>query len=147
MMIGLASLVYLFRIGMTVGNYGNREFQQHPPPGLIVLLENMIDLSWVAICVFLVAPGRKSDPSLTWLLLGTSLGMLCIKLATSGGKVALIQPLIEAAIVVHYGKRRFRIWEMLAIGVPGLMLAFGVVNFYHFVVVVHLGSANMFRDV
>jgi len=147
MLVGLACLIYLFKTGLAVGNYGNREFQQHPPPGLIVLLENMIDLSWVAICVFLVAPGRKSDPSLTWLLLGTSLGMLCIKLATSGGKVALIQPLIEAAIVVHYGKRRFRIWEMLAIGVPVLMLAFGVVNFYRFVVVGHLGSPKSLGDV
>src|SRR5260370_13622974 len=126
MMIGLASLVYLFRIGMTVGNYGNREFQQHPPPGLIVLLENMIDLSWVAICVFLVAPGRKSDPSLTWLLLGTSLGMLCIKLATSGGKVALIPPLIEAAIVVHYAKRRGRVSEVLSLGRSGLMMRISI---------------------
>ncbi len=147
MMIGLASLIYLFRIGMTVGNYGNLEFQRHPPPGLIVLLENLIDLSWVAICVFLVVPGRKSGRGSVWMLLGISIGILCVKLAISGGKVALIQPFLEAVIVVHYGKRRFRIWELLAMGIPVLMIAFGLVNFYRFVVVGQHGSPKSLADV
>jgi hypothetical protein len=73
--------------------------------------------------------------------------ILSAKLAISGGKVALIQPFLEAVIVVHYGKRRFRIWELLAIGVPVLMLAFGVVNFYRFVVVGHHGSPKSLTDV
>jgi hypothetical protein len=147
MAVGLASLFYLFKIGMAVGNFGNLEFQRHPPPGMVVLLENLLDLSWVAICVFLVAPRRKSNRGLAWLLLGISLGTLCTKLAVTGGKVALIQPLIAAAIVFHYGKRRFRIWEMIVFGVPVLMMAFGIVNFYRFVVVGQRGSPKSLSDV
>jgi hypothetical protein len=147
MVVGLACLFYLFKAGMAVGNYGNLEFQRHPPPGVPILLENLLDLAWVAICIFLVAPGRKADRGLIWLLLGISLGTLCMKLAISGGKIALIQPLIAAAIVVHYAKRRFRIWEMLVFGVPVLMLAFGAVNFYRFVAVGHRGSPKSLSDV
>jgi hypothetical protein len=147
MAVGLGSLFYLFKLGMSVGNYGNLEFQRHPPPGLPVLLENSTDLSWVALCIFLITSAKKSRRGVIWLLLGISIGILCIKLAISGGKVALIQPFLEAAIVFHYGKRRFRIWEMLTIGVPIVMLAFGVVNFYRFVVVGHLGSPKNLADV
>jgi hypothetical protein len=147
MLVGLACLLYLFKSGQAVGNYTNLEFLRHPPPGVPVLLENLLDLAWVAICIFLVAPVRKADRGLIWLLLGISLGTLCVKLVISGGKVALIQPLIAAAIVVHYGKRRFRIWEMLVVGVPVLMLAFGIVNFYRFVVVGYRGSPKSLSDV
>ena len=134
-LLGLGSLAYLFKIGVAVGNYGNLEFQRNPPPGVVVLLANLLDLSWVVICVYLVVPSKKSRRWETWSLLGISLGILGLKLAISGGKVALIQPLMEAGIVIHYGKRRFRLWEALVIGVPSLMLAFGAVNFYRFVVV------------
>jgi hypothetical protein len=147
MVVGLACLLYLFKNGQAVGNYANLEFQRHPPPGVPVLLENLLDLAWVAICIFLVAPGRKADRGLVWVLLGISLGTLCMRLAISGGKVALIQPLISAAIVFHYGKRRFRIWEMVVFGVPVLILAFGIVNFYRFVVIGHRGSPKSLSDV
>jgi hypothetical protein len=145
--VGLGSLAYLFKIGVAVGNYGSLEFQRHPPPGLVVLLENLLDLSWVVICVYLVVPTKKSRHWETWAVLGISLGILCLKLAISGGKVGLIQPLMEAAIVIHYGKRRFRIWEALVIGVPALMLAFGVVNFYRFVVIGQTGSPKTLSDI
>jgi hypothetical protein len=147
MIVGLGCLIYLFKLGMTVGNYGNLEFQRHPPPGLPVLLENLTDLSWVAVCVFLATSARKSRPGVIWLLLGVSVGILCLKLAISGGKVALLQPFLETAIVFHYGKRRFRIWEMVTIGVPVVMLAFGVVNFYRFVVVGQHGAPKDLADV
>jgi hypothetical protein len=147
MAVGLASLLYLFKIGMVVGNYGNLEFQRHPPPGLVVLFENLADLSWVAICVYLVAPARQSRRNVTWLLFGICAGMLLTKLGISGGKVALIQPLLEAAIVFHYAKRRFRVWESVIIGVPVVILAFGIVNFYRFVVVGQHGSPKDLADV
>ena len=147
MVLGLASLLYLFKIGQTVGNYTNKEFVRNPPPGIVVLLENLTDLSFVALCVFLVAPTRKSSRGKVLLLLGASLCILGMKLAISGGKIALIQPLLEAAIVYHYGRRRFRIWEMLLIGVPVIMLAFGVVNFYRFVVVGQHGIPKSLSDV
>ena len=57
--VGLGSLAYLFKIGVAVGNYGSLEFQRHPPPGVIVLLEDLLDLSWVVICVYLVVPTEK----------------------------------------------------------------------------------------
>jgi hypothetical protein len=145
--LGLASLIYLFKTGATVGNRdAGVEFQRHPLPGMVVLFENLIDLSWVAICVFLIAPGRKVARG-AWLLLGVSVGILCCKLAISGGKQALVQPFMEAAIVFHYGKRRFRVWEMLAIGIPILMMAFGAVNFYRFVVVAQRGASKNVADV
>ena len=146
MVLGFASLIYLFKHGLAVGNYGNKDFQRNPPPGEIILLQSLIDLTWVAICVFLVTTKQKADRTSAWLLLGFSIGLLCIKLAVSGGKVALIQPLLEAGIVYHYGKRRFRIWEMLIVGIPVILLAFGVVNFYRFVVVGRHGSPKSVAD-
>jgi len=146
-LVGLGSLAYLFKVGVAVGNYGSLEFQRHPPPGVVVLLENLLDLSWVVICVYLVVPTKKARYWETWAVLGISLGILCLKLAISGGKVGLIQPLMEAAIVIHYGKRRFRFWEGLVIGVPTLMLAFGVVNFYRFVVIGQTGSPKTLSDI
>ena len=147
MAVGLASLIYLFKIGLTVGNYSNLEFQRHPPPGIPVLLQNLIDLSWVAVCIFLLTSSKKSKRGVIWLLVVISIGILCIKLAISGGKVSLIQPFLEAAIVFHYAKRRFRLWEMVIIGVPVLMLAFGVVNFYRFIVVGQHGAPKDLGDV
>jgi hypothetical protein len=72
---------------------------------------------------------------------------IVLRLAISGGKVALIQPALELALVYHYGKRRFRIWEMVGFGVPVLLLAFGVVNFYRFVVVGYHNSPKSLGDV
>jgi hypothetical protein len=141
MLIGVACQIYLFKIGLAVGNYGNLQFQRQPPPGIIVLLATLVDLGWVAICVLLIMPGKRpAGKGQMWFLFGISIGILGVKLAISGGKVALIQPLLEAAIVFHYGKRRFRIWEMAAIGIPLVMAAFGVVNFYRFVVIGQHGS-------
>lgn len=147
MLIGLGSLAYLFKIGVAVGNYGSLEFQRHPPPGVVVLLENLLDLSWVLLCVYFVVPSKKLRGWEIWCLGGISLGILCLKLALSGGKVALIQPLMEAAIVIHYGKRQLRFWEALIVGIPALMLAFGVVNFYRFTVVGRTGSPKTLSEI
>jgi hypothetical protein len=145
-LVGLASLIYLFKSGATVGDrYASVEFQRHPPSGVVVLLENLIDLSWVAICIVLM--GRKAGRRAAWLLLGMSVAILCIRLGISGGKQALIQPFLEAAIVFHYGRRRFRIWEIVAVGIPVLMLAFGAVNFYRFVIVAQHGSSKNLAEV
>jgi hypothetical protein len=140
MLIGVACQIYLFKIGLAVGNYGNLQFQRQPPPGVIVLLATLVDLAWVAICVLLVMPRKRTEKGQMWFLFAISIGILGVKLAISGGKVALIQPLLDAAIVFHYGKRRFRVWEMAAIGIPVVMAAFGVVNFYRFVVIGQHGS-------
>lgn len=146
-LIGFACLLYLFKIGVSVGSYGNREFQRHPPPGLVVLLRGLLDLSWVAVCVFLIVPGERSNRGVAYLVLGLSIFSLAINLAISGGKVSIIQPLLEAAIVVHYGRRRLRIWEIAAVGVPVLLVAFGIVNFYRFVVIGQRGAPKDLGDV
>ena len=148
MLVGLACVLYAFKIGAAVGDdYASREFRLNPPPGEVMLLRALIDMSWVAVCIFLVSPGRKSNRGLVWLLFSIALSILLVRLALEGGKEALIQPFFEAAIVFHYAKRRFRIWEMVIIGVPILMLAFGAVNFYRFVVVAQHGSPKNLADV
>ncbi len=147
MSVGLGCSLYLFKIGAVVGNYGNVEFQRHPVPGIIVLLENLIDLSWIAVCIFLATTKSKSSRSAVWLFLGFSIALIGFRLGISGGKTALIKPFLEAAIVYHYCKRRFRLWEIALIGLPVLMFAFGVVNFYRFVVVGSEGSPKNIGDI
>jgi len=146
LVISLACLAYMFNNGQVVGNFGNRDFQNHPPPGIVILLENLVDLAWIAALIGLTIPGRKARKSEAWLLLGLCMLVMGARLAVTGGKIALIEPMLEAALVIHYGTRRFRIWEMLAIGLPTLLLAFGIVNFYRFVVVGSRGSPKSVQD-
>jgi hypothetical protein len=145
--IGTASLIYLFKIGQTVGNYTNRQFQDHPPPGIPVLFANGIDVAWVAVCLFLLLPGRPKNRTAALFLLPMCLAVLILRMGISGGKVSIIEPALEAAVVIHYGFRRLRIWELLAGGLPILLLAFGVMNFYRFVVVAQHGPPKSFADV
>jgi hypothetical protein len=138
--ISLASMAYMLKHGLVVGNFTNSEFQRHPPSALIILLTDMLDLSWIGILIFLAIPGKKRPGLETTLVLSVAVLALGTRLAVTGGKIALIQPVLEAAIVIHYARRRLRIWEMLAIGLPTLAIAFGIVNYYRFVIVGTRGS-------
>jgi hypothetical protein len=135
MVVGLTSLIYLFANGMVVGNYGNEDFVNNPPPGLPVLLQSLINLSWIAVCTCLLLPRRMISRRAGWPLVLISVALLASKLAISGGKGSLIEPLVNGLIVFHYLKRRLRVWQVVAIALPSIVLAFGVVNFYRFVVV------------
>ena len=141
--VGLASLVYLFSIGIVVGNYDNPEFVRNPPPGLPILLEKTVFLGWIAICICMMLPRKRaSENSIEALpMIALSLGLLFLRLAISGSKDSLVEPIVDALIIYHYLRRRLRAWELAAIAVPTILLAFGAVNFYRFVVVGELGGA------
>jgi hypothetical protein len=144
--ISIGCMEYLFKSGQVVGNFVNKEFQNHPPPGMVILLERLVDFSWIAISIALIIPSKKPPKGEAWLLMGLCILGLGARLAITGGKQSLIQPILETALVIHYGRRRFRLWEMVAIGVPTLVLAFGLVNFYRFVVVGTRGSPKSVED-
>lgn len=139
--IGAASSAYLFSIGMVVGNFSNPEFQRNPPPGLPILLQTLLYLGWAAICVSLAAPQRVSRRRAAWPLLALALALLMAEVAITGSKESLILPVLQALIIFHYLKRRLRAWELAAIALPTLLIAFGAVNFYRFVVVGELSGA------
>lgn len=139
--IGAGSAAYLFSIGLVVGEYANAAFQRHPPPGLPILLEKMLYLGWTAICVSLAAPQKVVNRRAAWPLLAVTLALLLWRVAITGSKESLILPILQAAIVFHYLKRRLRAWELAAITLPAVLLAFGAVNFYRFVVVGRNGGS------
>jgi hypothetical protein len=139
--IGAASSVYLFSIGMVVGNYSNPEFQRNPPPGLPILLQTLLYLGWAAICVSLAAPQRVFRRRAAWPLLALTTTLLLAEVAVTGSKESLILPVLQGLIIFHYLKRRLRAWELAAVALPTLLVAFGAVNFYRFVVVGELGGA------
>jgi hypothetical protein len=138
--IGAVSSAYLFSIGMVVGNYSNPEFQRTPPPGLPILLKTLIYLGWAAICVNLAAPQRVFRRRAAWPLLALTTALLLAEVAITGSKESLILPVLQALIIFHYLKRRLRAWELAAVALPTLLVAFGAVNFYRFVVVGELGG-------
>jgi hypothetical protein len=139
--IGAVSSAYLFSIGLVVGDYSNPEFQRNPPPGLPILLETMLYLGWIAICVCLAAPQKVKGRRIAWPLLAVALVFLFARIAITGSKESLVLPVLQAMIVFHYLKRRLRVWELAAITVPTVLVAFGAVNFYRFVVVGENGGS------
>jgi hypothetical protein len=145
--LSLACIAYMLKSGLVVGNFANEQFRRHPPSALISLLPNLLDLSWIASLIFLANPGRRRQGLEMTLLLSIAVVALGARLAVTGGKFAFIQPILEAAIVIHYAKRRFRIWEMVAIGLPTLAIAFGLINYYRFVIVGTRGSPKEAADV
>jgi hypothetical protein len=139
--IGAASAAYLFSIGLVVGDYSNPEFRRNPPPGLPILLETMLYLGWTAICVSLATPQRVIRRQTAWPLLALALVFLFARVAITGSKESLVLPVLQTMIVFHYLRRRLRVWELAAITLPTLLVAFGAVNFYRFVVVGEIGGA------
>jgi oligosaccharide repeat unit polymerase len=139
--IGAASSAYLFSIGVKVGEYSNPEFLHNPPPGLPVLLEAALYLGWVVICVSLIAPQRIVGRRIAWPLLFLTIVLLLVRVAMKGSKESLILPILQALIVFNYLRRRLRAWELAAITLPTLLVAFGAVNFYRFVAVGQLGGS------
>lgn len=146
LVIGLACQYYLFKTGQVVGNFQNPSFQRNPPPGMVVLLVGLIDQATIVTLLFLFLTAKAAQKPATWLLLGACIFALVLRLAITGGKQAMIQPLLEATIVIHYGWRRLKLWELVAIGLPTLVMAFGIVNYYRFSVVGTRGSPKSFED-
>jgi hypothetical protein len=139
--IGAASSAYLFSIGMVVGDYSNPEFLRNPPPGLPILLETLLYLGWAAICVSLATPEKVIGRRAAWPLLALAFALLLARVAITGSKESLILPVLQALIIFHYLRRRLSVWKLAAVSLPTLLVAFGAVNFYRFVVVGQLGGA------
>lgn len=146
LLVGLACTVYLFKIGMAVGDFDNREFLKNPPPGLPILLQQLLYIGWVSIFVYLMLPQRIAGRRAVLPLLALSILFLFARVAMTGGKEALIQPILEALIVFHYVKKRLKLWQLAAVGLPTLVLTFGLVNFYRFVVVGKMGGTPKSLD-
>ena len=146
LLVGLACTVYLFKLGVAVGDFANPEFLKNPPPGLPILLQQLLYIGWVAICVYLILPQRVAGKQAVLPLLALSVLFLFARVAMTGGKESLIQPILEALIVFHYVKKRLKLWQLAAVGLPTVMLAFGLVNFYRFVVVGKMGGTPKSLD-
>ena len=56
--IGFSATMYLFSLGLVVGEYRSLEALAASPSGWAVLLEKLLYIGWVAICVCLVLPQR-----------------------------------------------------------------------------------------
>ncbi len=146
LLTGLACSLYLFKIGVAVGDFNNPEFLRNPPPGLPILLQQFLYLGWVSICVCLMLPRKIAGRRAVLPLLALSVLFLFAHVAITGGKEALIQPILEALIVFHYLKKRLKLWQLAAVGLPTVVLAFGLVNFYRFVVVGQMGGTPRSLD-
>jgi hypothetical protein len=139
--VGFACVMYLLSIGVVVGEYNNLEFLSHPPPGLPILLEKLLYLGWVAICICLLSRHTTAGRRDVWPLFAASVGFLFARVAITGSKEALIEPILQAVIVFHYLKRRLKPWQLATVALPAILVAFGAVNFYRFVIIGELGGA------
>jgi hypothetical protein len=147
MLAGLLATAYLFKSGFGVGNYANPALAATPPSGVIVTLQTALNLGWIATCIFLLGRKRDRNQPLAPFLLVLSLLFLGGKIAMTGGKQAFLEPLVEALIVYHYARRRMGLGKLVAIAVPGILLAFGLINFYRFSVVGHSGAPTSIGEV
>jgi hypothetical protein len=107
----------------------------------------LLDFACIIFAIFFVVPSKKSKKSGTWLVLAFCLLTLAARLVMTGGKIALIQPLLALGLVINYTRHRFRIWELIVYGLPTILVAFSIINFYRFSVVGTRGSPKSIEDV
>jgi hypothetical protein len=144
--LGFLVMVYLFRHG--VGVVGGQAGEGGAPAnGVLDLLRQLLSVGWVASCVCLLTRDRTGNRRAAWLLVLLSLAYIVVRIGITGGKQALLEPLLAGAIVFHYLRKRLRLWQFVAMAAPAAFLAFGVINFYRFVTVREGGSPRSFADV
>lgn len=144
--LGIGAMLFLlWRYGADAAS-DQAELTANPPPGYIVLLRQALYVGWTATCVCLLAK-RVLNKRSGWFLLALSLVFLAVNTAMSAGKQSLLEPLLEGLIVFHYLRKRLRIWQIVAIAVPAVIIAFGALNFYRFAVVAKSGSTKSLSDV
>jgi oligosaccharide repeat unit polymerase len=149
--VGLAAWVYLFRhdafVVGAVSEEAGRRFHSDPMPGIAVLLGSLLDCGWVAVCVSVIRKRRQSNQVTVWTIAVLAVAMLAVRLAYTGGKQYLLEPLVQAMIVYHYLRRRLRLRHALIVGIPCAFLAFGALNVYRFVIIGESGGApTSFQD-
>jgi hypothetical protein len=133
--VGFGASVYLFNLGYGVGNYANLELAAHPPSAIIVMLQRFLNLGWIATCVYLFSRKHVANKRLTLSLVVLSLLFIGAKIAITGSKSVLLEPLIESLIVYNYVRQRVRVWQLATIAIPAILLTFGLINFYRLVIV------------
>ena len=147
LLVGVACSAYLFSIGASVGTGSSLEFVYDPVPGTPVLLKSLVDMAWIALCVALFRQERDPGRMAAWPLLICSVVAIGFDVVITGSKEAFLAPLIEAVIILYYF-RKLRVWHLLAVALPSLVLAFGVINAYRFIAVGKVGRApKTFQDI
>jgi len=150
--VGFAAWLYLFSRGAfvvgAVSEQAGRNFHCDPIPGLPVLLGSLLDFGWVATCVSLWQRPLPPNRLTGWLVALLAIGLILVRVAFTGGKQFLLEPLVQAIIVYNCIRRRLRIRQALLIGLPCAFLAFGALNVYRFVIIGESGGAPTgFQDV
>jgi oligosaccharide repeat unit polymerase len=150
--IGFGAWLYLFRQGAfvvgAVAEETGRRFHSDPVPGIAVLLGSLLDFGWVAICVSALRRKRSNNALTIWPLLALALSMIVVRIFYTGSKQFLLEPLAQAMICYHYLKRRLRLRHAVLVGIPSVLLTFGVLNVYRFVIIGESGGApKSFEDV
>jgi oligosaccharide repeat unit polymerase len=142
---GFGAWLYLFRhdafVVGAVAEEAGRRFHSDPMPGIAVLMGFLLDFGWVGICVSVCLRNRRTNSVTLWVVATLALALLTVRLAYTGGKQYLLEPLVEAMVVYHYLRRRLSLRHALLIGVPCLFLAFGALNIYRFVIITESGGA------
>jgi hypothetical protein len=145
--VGMAATLYLLKIGaMTAGV--ERVRTTAPPPGIIVALLREIFIGWAITVICFFVRDRQNRQSPGWLpVLALSTACILANVAITGGKQALFEPMLEALIIVHYLKKRLRVWQLVGIGFAAMILGFGALNFYRFAVVEQATAPKGISDI
>jgi oligosaccharide repeat unit polymerase len=142
---GFAAWLYLFRhdafVVGAVGEEAGRRFHEDPMPGIAVVLGSLLDCGWVAVCIAVMRKQRKTNQVTIWAVAGLAIVLLTVRLAYTGGKQYLLEPLLQAGLVYHYLRRRLRLRHAVLLGIPCAFLAFGALNAYRFVIIGESGGA------
>ena len=141
MSVGFLATVYLFRSGYGVGNFNNPALAATPPSGIVVTLQMALNIGWIYTCIYLLRKGRGNRRGLSVFLLCTlSFILFGAKIAMTGGKQPFLEPFMEALVIYHYVRKRIQLWQLVAAIIPAIVLTFGFINFYRFVIVGQSGS-------
>ena len=141
--MGFLVTVYLFRTGLGVVGADSDAVR----PGFLILATRAVAVGWVASCIYMLRSGDSAGKFLSWALICISLTCIAVRILITGGKEALFEPVLQLLIVFHYLKNRLAIWQVAIVLVPVLLLGFGALNFYRFVIIGEQGAPKSFQDV
>jgi hypothetical protein len=147
--LGFAVTVYFLRSGASVvggGGHGDPA-SGNVVSGFLVIATSAIPTAWIASYIYFLDDAKAVNKVKALPLVLMSLLYIAASIGASGGKQAFFQPLMEGLIVFHYVRKRLRLWQLAIVSVPAIVLAFGLINFYRFVIVGTGGSPKSFADV
>ncbi len=145
LIIGFAAWIYMFRhdafVVGAVAEEAGRRFHTDPMPGIAVILGALLDCGWVAVCIAVFRKNRSRNQVTIWGIVSLAVVLLSVRVAYTGGKQYLVEPMLQAMIVYHYFRKPLRVRHALLIGVPCAFLAFGALNAYRFIIIGESGGA------